>query len=529
MFQNKVLVISVIGIFLLASIFRSFKINSVVPILNRDEAALGYNALLLKETGRDEWGVRWPISPRSFGDSKLIGYPMLLVGLFQLLPAEDWVVRLPAIFAGSLLPLLVFFFARTLGISKRFALFAALSVAVNPVFVHFSRFAYEAMVALTYFIAATTLVLYQVKNSKYRISLDLAAALLFFASLLTYNTPLLLLPLFIPLLILHRGILPVRKWLFTTIILSLTWLFAVVLLFPMLSQKSGIAIFSDQTYIQNYPQYRASFIQPLQPILGNSYVYFAIAIIKHTFQSFSPNFLVLSGGSHPWHSLLKYGHISWIIYFGAIMGIVTTTIAWLKHRKRTSKNVLFLILFILVSLVPASITVDAPHATRSLLFFVLLVVMASYFYQLLLAKIRFPLFGQYLKQFALFILFITTLIGGLSFFTKYLGEYPIQASRVYQTGFHDIISTLELLYPNTPVAVLDPGGFQYILLAWYNKTSASDFSQSIIKQQPNTIGLQYGESLGRYHFIVQAADRSPEETILIFWDVQSNKWQYQTL
>lgn len=529
MFQNKVLAISLIGIFLLASFFRSFKINSVVSILNRDEAALGYNALLLKDTGRDEWGTRWPISPKSFGDSKLIGYPMLLVGLFKALPAEDWVVRLPAILAGSLLPLLVFFFARTLGISRRFALLAALSVAVNPVFVHFSRFAYEAMVALTYFVAATTLVLHQTKNFQLRIFFDLVSALLFFASLLTYNTPLLLLPFFIPLLILHRGILPVRKWLPTAIILSLTWLFAVALLFPMLSQKSGIAIFSDQTYIQNYPQYRASFTPPLQPILGNSYVYFAIAIIKHTFQSFSPNFLVLNGGSHPWHSLLKYGHISWIIYFGAIIGIATTLYTWLRHRKRISKNVLFLILFILVSVVPASITVDAPHATRSLLFFVLLVLMASYFYQLLLTKIRLPIFGQYLKQLVFCILLITTVIGGLSFFNKYLGEYPSQAKRVYQAGFHDIISTLDTLYPYTPVAVVDPGGFQYILLAWYNKISASNFSQSIIKQQPNTIGLQYGERLGRYHFIVQANDRSPEETIVLFWDEQGNEWQYQTL
>ncbi len=529
MFQNKVLVTSLIGVFLLACFFRSFQISTVVPILNRDEAALGYNALLLKETGRDEWGVQWPISPRSFGDSKLIGYPMLLVGIFQLLPAEDWVVRLPAILAGSILPILVFFFARTLGISKQFALFTALSVAVNPVFVHFSRFAYEAMVALTYFMAATTLILHQVKNFKSRIIFDLVAALLFFASLLTYNTPLLLLPLFIPLLLLHRGFLPLSKWLPTAGILLLTWLSAVMLLFPMLSQKSGIAIFADQTYIQNYPLYRASFIQPLQSVLGNSYVYFATAIIQHAFQSFSPNFLVLNGGTHPWHSLTEYGHINWIIYFGAIMGIITTLVAWISHRKRISKHLRFLVPFIVVSLLPASITVDAPHATRSLLFFVLLVVMASYFYQQLIANIHVPLFGTYLKRFSLILLLASTVIGGLTFFTKYLREYPSQAQRVYQTGFKDMISTVDDLYPNAQVAVVDPGGFLYILLAWYNNYSTSSFTQSIIKQQPNTIGLQYGERLGRYHFVVQAQDRFPEETVVVFWDEQNFEWQYQTL
>lgn len=526
MLQNKPLLLSLLVIFLLGLFFRFFQLSTTAPILNRDEAALGYNAMLLKETGRDEWGISWPITPRSFGDSKLIGYPLLLVGLFQFLPQADWVVRLPAIIAGSLLPILIYFFARRLGLTKHFALLAVLSIAVNPVFIHFSRFAYEAMVALTYFVAATTLILCPTKQFKRRLVFDLVAALLFFASLLTYNTPLLLLPLLILLIPIQRGMFPVKIWLSSVAILSLTWVIALVLLFPMLAQKSGISIFSDQTYIQEYPQYRASFNSLFQPLLGNQYIYYGKSILTQMLKSFSAHFIVTAGGTHPWHTLRNHGHLSWIIYFGFLSGIISYGTKLIRRDRRLRKNNHFLMLLLIGSLIPASITVDAPHATRSLLFFVLVTVIAVYAYQQLSAHIHLSLLGRFTKRLIILGLLATTLIGGLAFFTQYLQNYPAQAARVYQVGFDQVITNLDKLYPESNIAVVDPGGFQYILLAWYAKYSPAEFFQTIVKQQPNTIGLQYGESLGRYHFIMQASDQSPVEDILLFWNESTNQWQY---
>lgn len=526
MLQNKLLLLSLLVIFLLGLFFRVYRLSNTAPILNRDEAALGYNAMLLKETGRDEWGINWPITPKSFGDSKLIGYPLLLVGLFQFLPQADWVVRLPAIIAGSLLSILVYFFSRQLGLTKSYSLLVALSIAVNPVFIHFSRFAYEAMVALTYFVAATILILFPAKRFKRRLVLDLVAAFLYFASLLTYNTPLLLLPLLILLIPIQRGLLPISRWLNTVGILILTWIIALLLLFPMLAQKSGISIFSDQTYIQAYPQYRASFNTWLQPFLGNQYVYYGKSVLMQMFKSYSAHFIVTDGGTHPWHTLSKYGHLSWIIYFGFLIGLISYWFNLLIRGRKLTKNNHFLMLLLIVTLIPSSITVDAPHATRSLLFFVIVTIVAIYGYQQLTAQIRWSFLGRFNNRLFLLGLLIATLISGLSFFNQYLENYPSQATRVYQAGFDQTITALDVQYPNSNIAVVDPGGFQYILLAWYAKYSPAEFFQSIVKQQPNTIGLQYGERLGRYHFIMQAADQSPTENILLFWNDSTNQWQY---
>ena len=51
-------------ILILAFLIRSWSINSLLS-LNPDEAALGYNAYSLLQTGRDEHGEAWPIHFKS--------------------------------------------------------------------------------------------------------------------------------------------------------------------------------------------------------------------------------------------------------------------------------------------------------------------------------------------------------------------------------------------------------------------------------------------------------------------------------
>ena len=69
--------------------------------------------------------------------------------------------------------------------------------------------------------------------------------------------------------------------------------------------------------------------------------------------------------------------------------------------------------------------------------------------------------------------------------------------------------------PNELVAVLDEGGYQYILTAWYGKFSAAEFFSSIKYQEADGINFYYGEQLGHYHFVKEEADRRPEEQIII--------------
>ena len=60
---------TIIAIILLAAFLRVNILNSL-PALNADEAAIGYNAYSLLQTGRDEHGNSWPIHFQSFNDWK---------------------------------------------------------------------------------------------------------------------------------------------------------------------------------------------------------------------------------------------------------------------------------------------------------------------------------------------------------------------------------------------------------------------------------------------------------------------------
>ncbi len=90
-----------LGLLLLVGlVLRFYKLGEIPSILNRDEAALAYNAYLLSEVGHDEWQRSWPYALESFGDYKLPGYVLAVVAVFRVLPLTDLAVRLPSAVAG---------------------------------------------------------------------------------------------------------------------------------------------------------------------------------------------------------------------------------------------------------------------------------------------------------------------------------------------------------------------------------------------------------------------------------------------
>ncbi|MBU1127337.1 hypothetical protein KKF11_03250, partial [Patescibacteria group bacterium] len=65
--KEKILLVLIL---LLAAALRLWGLNHYPVGLNADEAAIGYNAYSLIETGLDEHGNAWPIHFKSFGDYK---------------------------------------------------------------------------------------------------------------------------------------------------------------------------------------------------------------------------------------------------------------------------------------------------------------------------------------------------------------------------------------------------------------------------------------------------------------------------
>ena len=240
-------------IFLFGLALRLFKIVELPAILNRDEAALAYNALLIKESGLDEWQNHWPLTFKSFGDYKLPGYPYLLALLFNILPSNDFSTRLPSVLAGRLLIKVAFYFAKdVLKVKNKSALLMSFLITISPVFFFYSRMAFEANLALLFFVSS----LYFLFKNK--ASFFLGAVFLFLA-VLTYNTALLLLPFLLPVLIYKIGWRQKKQWFKPVFLLLLILLWGVFSFYTLATQKSAITIFNDTTTWENFAIYRAQF------------------------------------------------------------------------------------------------------------------------------------------------------------------------------------------------------------------------------------------------------------------------------
>jgi len=491
---------------LIGLLLRVWQLSTLPNILNRDEAALAYNAFLIEKTGRDEFGKKLPLTFESFGDYKLPGYVYTLSLVFKALPANDFYVRLPSAVAGTLLIPVVFLLSKRLNLSSNKSLILSLVIAVNPIFWFYSRIAFEANVALTFFVLALTFFL----SEKPTFKNDLLGIFFTIIAILFYNTPLLLLPFFTLAIIVKRDIGKPKKWLPLAVGLGIIFIVFYLQLSDLTARKKGITWFNDETTWDESVKYYNQFSGLSQKIFGNKFVFYGEKIATALSKSLRPQFLVTTGGSHPWHTLPGWGHLYWPTYVFGIIGILFL-IKNIRHTNYSSN-----LLLILFSLIPSVITVDSPHATRSLIFFVLFSLGSVLVLEKLPAKTGKVITYAFVASQIIF----ATIYGYHYFFL-----FPKNQPPSLMSGFPKVINEIEAKAQsnNGKVAIVDESGYQYILTAWYLKLEPDYFFNTVIKQLPNKIGFKYGQQVGRYHFIAKNTDRDSTETVLLEW--KDNLWQ----
>ncbi|HUV71503.1 MAG TPA: phospholipid carrier-dependent glycosyltransferase [Clostridia bacterium] len=183
-------------VFLLGILLRFYRLPSVPTGVFRDEAAFGYNAYSILTTGKDEYGKSFPLMFRSFGDYKMPVYTYLTVLSVRTWGLNVFSTRFFSAFFGSLTVMVVFFLVTAIFSEKRFwlALLSAFIFAVSPWSIFFSRAAFEANVALFFFLTAF---LMQIKAFEKGSKIFLfASAFIYSLSTYTYIVEKLLSPVF---------------------------------------------------------------------------------------------------------------------------------------------------------------------------------------------------------------------------------------------------------------------------------------------------------------------------------------------
>src|SRR5262245_20292328 len=96
-----------LGAVLAVVAFQLWVTPSNPPGYHRDEAALSLNAYTITTAGRDEYGARFPLFFRSYGDYKSPLYPYVLAGIFKITGPHKEVARWFSAILGALAVLLL--------------------------------------------------------------------------------------------------------------------------------------------------------------------------------------------------------------------------------------------------------------------------------------------------------------------------------------------------------------------------------------------------------------------------------------
>lgn len=398
----------------LAVLLRLVNLSTNPPALNWDEVSMGYSAYSLLQTGADEWGVKFPLLFRSYGEWKSPVYIYLLVPFIKVFGLNAWGVRLPAALAGVIAIYLTYLIVRKL-YSDKVGLWAALLLAVSPWHLMLSRPGYEAGVALALVLTGIYLMLKEK---------PILAALPFGLALHTYHSAKIIVPIVVVYLALSNfKKIGFKKLFVTALILGI---FALPIAMDLLSGKSQkryaqVGITTDAELVERFFKYRNTI--PLGDLGGklvfNKYTFFLTKGFSNWTSYLSPHFLLGSESIRAQHSVPFRGVLYFTEFALMIYGLVTV----LKKENGVAKYLP--ILMIAIGFIPPALTKDAYHVLRSILTLPWWQLLAAIgIVELLQSKF------QYLK-----LVYVLLAIEIFVFVFTYFAWYPKAFAKDWQYGY----------------------------------------------------------------------------------------------
>ncbi|MDP3988181.1 MAG: glycosyltransferase family 39 protein [Candidatus Levybacteria bacterium] len=303
--MNKLVLFLII---FLAFFLRFWHLSSTPTSLSHDEVAIGYNAWSILQTGKDEYGISYPILFRSFDDYKLPGYIYSTAISEKIFGLNEFAVRFPSAVLGVLtviatyLLVRVFFLSRgitqngTRNNAEMMALLSSFLLAINPWHINFSRAAFETNGSLFFLILGVYLLFLGIRKPWFFI----LSSISFIISIYFYYTVRILIPVVITAFIFSYRweLLKVKKY------LALSLLLGIFLLIPLLSQMfsnglsrvNQVSIFEDKSLTNPYSQ---AILRNSDSLLAKVFYNRRLAYLQefsdNYFKNFAPDFFFVNG------------------------------------------------------------------------------------------------------------------------------------------------------------------------------------------------------------------------------------------
>lgn len=476
-------------ILVLAFLLRFYRLGNY-PALNADEAAIGYNAYSLLETGQDEHGNSWPIHFQSFNDFKPGFYFYLVMPFVKVLGLNEWAVRIPGALAGVLTVWVVYLLVLELFSNKKHALLAALFLAISPWHIHFSRGGWEVNVA-TFLMA---LAVYLFVCAKKQTRCYIFSVMAFAASLYTYHA----VRAAIPLLGLGLVVTNWRIFLKNSKTVLVSGLIGVVLVLPLIreifgpeviSRAAGVGLFADTGPLARIEEQRGEhddFTGLIPKVLHNKLTNYGLAFAENWGDHYWGEFLFLSGDEIQRNKVPETGQmylIEFLFLAMALIGIAKKPSGWG-----------IVLWWLVVAPVAAALTFQSPHALRAHNMIIPLTIISSFgalkFIELFKnKKTGVVIFGAIM----------------LWSFVRYQRMYWIHMAKEYpyssQYGVKELTDYVSQKGGEfEKVIVTNRYDQPYILFLFYLKYPPSKFQAEHVLTEPDEYGFSTVEHFGKYVF-----------------------------
>ena len=457
-------------ILLLGIFFRTYQISSNPPSLNWDEVSIGYNAFSILNTGKDEFGNRFPLYFRSLDDYKMPVYVYATVIAEAVFGLTDFAVRVTSLVAGILLIYFIYILALELFVNRVIALCSAAVLAIFPWNIEFSRMASEANVALLFCVLGIIAFLKGVKGSRWFIILSICS---FGLSAYTYLSFRIISPIVgLGLVILYSEIFKRNKRLLMFVLMPAIFLGA-LLLRDSLSPDVRIR-FSGTNFLSHSSELieinEAEMKQdgklginiPRRIIHDSPYISNLRIISRAYLSHFSFEFLLFGDGHKQESSIFSGLMYMWMVPF-VLYGLFRLFCQF------GSKVYWIVLLLFFVPPIPASLTWDVPHAIRTIgltIPFSLMTGMGLYYF------IQRLFYQKSLYASVSILLLMSVILFGevYIFYHQYYIHVPVERSHHWQYSRKDMTQYLESVkHKYNKIIISTELEWPYAFMLYYSK------------------------------------------------------------
>lgn len=339
---------------LIGGFLRFYQITANPPSLNIDEVSYGYSAYSVLKTGRDENGVFMPLFFKSSGDYKNPVLIYSIVPSIAFFGLNKLAVRFTTALVGTLSIPIFFLFLSSLLKNSKVALFGAAILTISPWHIYYSRFASDHLMGVFILILGIWFFQNMLERGKPWV---FPAAFTLVLSMYTYHSQRLFVPLFVASLLVanFKKIKLQRKSIYFFILISLLLLLPLIYfsIFGPANTRAGMVFLSLDI---DYTRY--VILDHLQKAGENFLLFFFW--VKRYLNYFQPDFLFFNGLNMTKSGTLGLG----VLYLFELPFLLFGIIELTKNRV---KNRSVIILWVLLGLIPASLTNNEQSAGRTLL------------------------------------------------------------------------------------------------------------------------------------------------------------------